>query len=118
MRYSQDLQNRVIADSVTLSVELLSEKYHLPVNIIRKWLLIDLTEEQLKVRVRQKFYNLFPLEEAKIISIFSKYISEEISDEEWELLAKKTNKELFNFALSLYKSLRIDFENHNKVNEA
>lgn len=110
MRYSRDLQNRVVSESASVPVDVLAKKYNLPVTLIRKWLLVDLTEEQLRRRVLQKFYNVFPLEEAKIVSIFSDYIKEDISDDIWDELSKKANRELFEFALRIYKLLRLDFE--------
>ena len=103
MRYSLKLQQKVLNDSSSLSVKELSEKYNLSESLIKKWLLLNIPEEKLKYSVRQKFYNVIPPLEAKIEVIYSKFISDKITDEEWENCSKSVSQAIIDFAYKVYK---------------
>ena len=110
MRYPQSLQEKVIKESLTKTTFEVSRKYNIPEHIIKRWLFLDMPEEQLKVRVRQKFYNLIPLVEGKI----SGYLSDKdlivcgVSDDEWEETCKYINHVIFDTIFAVYKSAQLE----------
>lgn len=67
-------------------------------------------EEQLKVRVRQKFYNLMPAVESQITGYLSNhdYIVCGISDEEWEEVCKYISRIIFNTVFNVYKAAQLE----------
>jgi hypothetical protein len=110
MRYPLDLQQKIIFDSEFLSPEELSEKYKIPVALVRQWLPLKITDEKFKYSVRQKFYNIIPPTEAAIEVIFSKFVSPYITDKEWDGCSQKVSKVLIDFAYKVYKKGLADAE--------
>ena len=110
MRYPQSIQEKVIKESLTKTTSEISFEYKIPEHIVKKWLFLDMPEEQLKVRVRQKFYNLMPLVEGKITGYLSDhdYIVCGISDDEWEEVCKYINRVIFDTVFSVYKAAQLE----------
>ena len=110
MRYSLDLQQKIISDSDFLTPEELSKKYSIPVSLIDQWLKLKISEEKFKYSVRQKFYNIIPPTEAAIEVIFSKFVSPCITDKEWDICSQKVSKVLIDFAYKVYEKGLTDAE--------
>lgn len=110
MRYSQELQEKVIDESLSKSAHEVAQEYNVPERLVKKWIFLSIPEEKLKYTVRQKFYNLFPLVEAKITTDLSDsdFIVCSITDDEWEELSKKISKHLFDLAFAVYKAAMLE----------
>ena len=108
MKYSLKTQQKILEESSFRTVEELSEIYKIPASVINKWLVLNYDEEQLKTSVRQKLYNVIPLVEANIETIYSDYVICGISDKEWELCSKKISQLITDFAYKVYKTAIAD----------
>lgn len=104
MRYSLKLQQKILEESSSKTPEELAEEYNLPVSLVNKWLVLNLSEEELKYSVRQKFYNTIPLLEAKIENTYSDFIVCGITDKEWDQCCKTISQLIIDFAYKIYKT--------------
>lgn len=108
VKYSLKTQQRILEESSFRTVEELSDMYKIPISVINKWLVLNYDEEQLKTSVRQKLYNVIPLVEANIETIYSDYVICGISDKEWELCSRKISQIITDFAYKVYKTAIAD----------
>lgn len=108
MKYSLKTQQKILEESSFRTVEELSDMYKIPASVINKWLVLNYDEEQLKTSVRQKLYNVIPLVEANIETVYSDYIICGISDKEWDMCSRKISQIITDFAYKVYKTAVID----------
>lgn len=110
MRYSLELQQKVVHYSEKYSVEKASKEFDIPVNVIQSWIVQDMDEIKLKFHIQQKFYNLIPLVEAKITAIYSEsdFIVYGITDEEWDECSLKINKVIVDTVSQVYRAVLKD----------
>lgn len=115
MRYPQELQEKCIEESLTLSLPEISKLNNVPERLIKKWLLLSMPDEKLKYTVRQKFYNYLPLIEAKITTAYSDFVVCSITDDEWEELSKTVSKAIFDLAFTVYKASLLEERTYENI---
>lgn len=108
VKYSLKTQQKILEESSFRTVEELSDMYKIPASVINKWLILNYDEEQLKTSVRQKLYNVIPLVEANIETVYSDYVICGISDKEWDMCSRKISQIITDFAYKVYKTAVID----------
>lgn len=110
MRYSLELQEKAVRYSKEHSIQEASKEYNIPVNVIQSWIVQNMDEVKLKFHIQQKFYNLIPVVEAKITSIYSEsdFIVYGITDEEWDECSSKINRVIVDTVSQVYKSVLKD----------
>ncbi|MCQ2081710.1 MAG: hypothetical protein MJZ11_08620 [Lachnospiraceae bacterium] len=110
MRYSLDLQQTVVHYSKSHSVPEASKEFNIPINVIQSWIVQDMDEVKLKFHIQQKFYNLIPIVEAKITSVYSEsdFIVYGITDEEWDECSSKINKVIVETVSQVYRAVLKD----------
>lgn len=110
MRYSLDLQETVVRYSKEHSIQEASKEYNVPINVIQSWIVQNMDEVKLKFHIQQKFYNLIPVVEAKIVATYSEsdFIVCGISDEEWEECSNKINRIIVDTVSQVYRAVLKD----------
>ena len=108
VKYSLKTQQKILEESSFRTVEELSDMYKIPASVINKWLILNYDEEQLKTSIRQKLYNVIPLVEANIETVYSDYVICGISDKEWDMCSRKISQIITDFAYKVYKTAVID----------
>lgn len=108
VKYSLKAQQKILEESSFRTVEELSDIYKIPASVINKWLILNYDEEQLKTSIRQKLYNVIPLVEANIETVYSDYVICGISDKEWDMCSRKISQIITDFAYKVYKTAVID----------
>lgn len=108
VKYSLKTQQKILEESSFRTVEELSDMYKIPASVINKWLILNYDEEQLKTSIRQKLYNVIPLVEANIETVYSDYVIHGISDKEWDMCSRKISQIITDFAYKVYKTAVID----------
>lgn len=112
--YDQKLIDKIVKESKFTPIRALARKYKIPRSTIITWKAKGLSKESAERTVRQRFYNIFPLAEAKITSAYSDYVVCGITDEEWEQLSKVINKILFDVAYEVWATLENINDGHSR----
>lgn len=117
MRYTIQKENEVkqmAADGCSL--EYIAAKTSLPKKVIWGWCPeLRPHDDIIKQSVKQRYHFIFPDYEAKITTSFSPYVTEDISDDDWEALNDVVYDTMFDLAVYVFRNAITDLPEFSDV---
>ena len=117
MRYTIEKENKVKELAAEgKSLDYIAAKTSLPKKVIWGWCPeLRPHDDIIKQSVKQRYHFIFPDFEAKISTAFSPFVTEDISDDDWEMLNDVIYNTMFDLAVYVFRNAITDLPDFSDV---